>query len=117
MPETALPSAKQCAFDYVERNADAIAQLGDNIYYYGELGMQEYRSAGLMADTLEQHGFQVARGISGMPTAFLATYGSGKPVIAVLLSTTPTRTTRSCPAWRTIGLSSTGRQAIARVTT
>lgn len=83
MPELVLPPAKQCAFDYVERNVDAIAQLGDNIYYYGELGMQEYRSAGLMADILERHGFQVARGISGMPTAFLATFGSGKPVIAV----------------------------------
>ena len=74
---------KRVIFDYVDENADAIALLGDNIYYFAELGMQEYESAGLMAEVLEDHGFEVSRGLSGMPTAFLATYGSGKPVIAV----------------------------------
>ncbi|MDE2765211.1 MAG: amidohydrolase, partial [Chloroflexota bacterium] len=83
MADTDLFPHKQSIFAHVDRNAEAIAQLGDAIYYFGELGMQERRSAGLMADVLEEHGFEVARGISGMPTAFLASYGSGAPVIAV----------------------------------
>ena len=83
MADTDLFPHKQSVFAHVDRNAEAIARLGDAIYYFGELGMQERRSAGLMADVLEEHGFEVARGISGMPTAFLASYGSGAPVIAV----------------------------------
>ncbi len=83
MRSDGLTPEKQVIFDYVDANADALALLGDNIYYFGELGMQEYESAGLMTEVLEEHGFEVARGISGMPTAFLATYGTGKPVIAI----------------------------------
>jgi aminobenzoyl-glutamate utilization protein B len=71
------------AIDYVERNAEAIAILGDSIFYFGELGMQEFQSAKLMCDTLEEGGFKVERGIAGFPTGFCATYGSGAPVIAM----------------------------------
>jgi len=70
-------------FKVVDRNSKAIALLGDNIYYFAELGMQEFETAKLMTEILEQAGFKIERGISGMPTAFLATYGSGKPVIAI----------------------------------
>jgi aminobenzoyl-glutamate utilization protein B len=73
---------KNFAIDIVEQNSDAIARLGDNIFYFAELGMQEFETAGLMTQILEQEGFDVERGISGIPTGFMATYGSGKPVIA-----------------------------------
>ena len=75
--------AKKIAFDVIEANARAIALTGDNIFYFGELGNQEYESAVLMADILEAEGFSVTRGVSGFPTAFVAEYGSGKPMIAV----------------------------------
>ena len=74
---------KEFIFKVVERNSKAIALLGDNIYYFAELGMQEFETAKLMTQILEDAGFKVQRGISGMPTAFMATYGSGHPVIAI----------------------------------
>src|SRR5882762_2038403 len=70
-------------FNAIDRNARAIAALGDSIFYFGELGMQEFETAKLMTGLLEEHGFRVERGISGFPTGFCASYGSGHPVIAV----------------------------------
>jgi aminobenzoyl-glutamate utilization protein B len=78
-----VSNEKKFVFDYVERNADAVATLGDSIFYFGELGMEEVESAGLMTGLLEDGGFTVERGISGFPTGFVATYGSGAPVIAL----------------------------------
>lgn len=74
---------KQFAFDFIERNRDAFALLSDSIFYFGELGMQEKKTCALMTELLSEHGFKIERGISGFPTAFLATYGSSSPVIAI----------------------------------
>ncbi|MFQ5684501.1 MAG: amidohydrolase, partial [Candidatus Binatia bacterium] len=74
---------KKFVLDVVDQNKEQIALLGDNIFYFAEMGMQEFETSGLMSGILENAGFQVERGISGMPTAFMATYGSGKPVIAL----------------------------------
>lgn len=74
---------KQAVFDHVDRNAEALAKLGDSIFYFGELGMQEHETVGLMTGILADAGFAVERGISGFPTAFMATYGAGRPMIAV----------------------------------
>src|SRR5205807_5637516 len=62
--------------DYLERNAKAIATLNDSIFYFGELGMQEFETSKLMTELLETAGFKVERGISGFPTGFCATHGS-----------------------------------------
>src|SRR5882757_6855985 len=70
-------------FDAIDRNARAIALLGDNVFYFGELGMQEFETAKLMTGLLEQAGFKVERGISGFPTGFCASYGAGHPVVAI----------------------------------
>jgi len=78
-----LTPEQQHVFDHVARNAGAIAQLGDNIFYFGELGMQEFETAKLMTGLLQTGGFKVERGISGFPTGFCATYGSGHPVVAI----------------------------------
>jgi len=78
-----LTPEQQHVFEHVERNAGAIAQLGDNIFYFGELGMQEFETAKLMTGLLQTGGFKVERGISGFPTGFCATYGSGHPVVAI----------------------------------
>jgi aminobenzoyl-glutamate utilization protein B len=71
------------ALDCVERNACAIAELSDSIFYFGELGMQEHETARLMTALLEKAGFHVERGISGFPTGFCASTGSGAPVVAI----------------------------------
>ncbi|HWO42075.1 MAG TPA: amidohydrolase, partial [Candidatus Eisenbacteria bacterium] len=81
--KTGLTKEKEFVFKVVERNSKAIALLGDNIYYFAELGMQEFETTKLMTQILQDAGFKVERGISGMPTAFVATYGSGKPVVAI----------------------------------
>ncbi|MFW9878356.1 MAG: amidohydrolase, partial [Candidatus Thorarchaeota archaeon] len=58
--------------------------MSDKIWEYAELGFYEYKSSELLAKTLKENGFNVDLGVAAMPTAFVATYGSGKPVIAVL---------------------------------
>jgi aminobenzoyl-glutamate utilization protein B len=68
---------------FVDRNAAALARLGDMVFYYGELGMQEFRTAELLTGTLERAGFDVTRNLSGFPTGFMARFGSGDPVIAM----------------------------------
>ena len=83
MSKDNLTPEQRFVFDYVDRNAKAIALTGDNIFYFGELGMQEFETAGLMSGLLEQGGFKVERGIAGFPTGFCATYGSGSPVVAI----------------------------------
>jgi aminobenzoyl-glutamate utilization protein B len=63
---------------------EQFGKISDAIWSYAELGMQEYRSSALLADTLEEAGFTVERGAAGMPTCFVATYGTGEPVIGLL---------------------------------
>ena len=46
--------------------------------------MQEFKSSALLIKTLEEEGFKVEKGVAGMPTCFVATWGSGKPVIGIL---------------------------------
>ena len=82
-PNNNHSAAKTHCFDYLDRNAKAIACLNDNIFYFAELGMQEFETAKLMTALLEDAGFKVERGISGFPTGFCATFGSGHPVIAM----------------------------------
>lgn len=69
--------------EWVTRNGAAAALLNDSFFYFGELGMQEFRTVELMTSLLGEHGFSVEQGISGFPTGFLATYGQGAPVIAL----------------------------------
>jgi len=74
---------KAFCFDYLDRNARAIATLNDSIFYFAELGMQETETAGLMTELLVAGGFKVERGIAGFASGFCATCGSGGPVIAL----------------------------------
>jgi len=59
-------------------------QIASFLWTNAETALREHRSAAFLADLLEQKGFQVERGVAGMPTAFVATYGSGRPVIGIL---------------------------------
>ncbi len=74
---------KATAFAAIDRNQEAIAQVGDAIYSFAELGMQETETAALCARLLREMGYTVETGISGIPTAIMATYGTGAPVIAI----------------------------------
>ena len=83
MSDNNLAPEKSYVFDFVERNKEEVKIISDSVFYFGELGMQEVESAKLLCDTLEEAGFSLERGISGFPTGFCATYGSGEPVIAL----------------------------------
>lgn len=68
----------------IEKKKDLVAEVGDRIWEYAELSLQEEKSAKLYCDVLEKEGFLVERGICNIPTAFSAAYGSGRPVIGIL---------------------------------
>jgi aminobenzoyl-glutamate utilization protein B len=55
-----------------------------NIWEYAEVGYKEIKSSALLQNTLKDNGFMVEAGVAGIPTAFVATYGSGAPVIGIL---------------------------------
>jgi len=75
---------KKFAFDWIENNKELIIEISDKLWEFAELGLIEFKSSALLADELEKHGFKVERGIAGMPTAFVATWGEGKPVIGIM---------------------------------
>src|SRR5712691_5013008 len=55
----------------------------DSVFSFGELGFQEVETSRYLTAILEKEGFKIERGVAGIPTAFLATWGQGKPVIAL----------------------------------
>lgn len=75
---------KEYAFNWIESNKELIVEISDKIWEFAELGLVEFKSSALLADELEKHGFRVERGIAEMPTAFVATWGEGKPVIGIM---------------------------------
>jgi aminobenzoyl-glutamate utilization protein B len=75
---------KEYVFDWVENNKELIIEISDKVWEFAELGLIEFKSSALLADELEKNGFRVERGIAGMPTAFVATWGEGKPVIGIM---------------------------------
>ncbi|QZD87169.1 amidohydrolase [Qipengyuania psychrotolerans] len=68
----------------VEAQGDRTARVAQQIWDWAELGYLENRSSGLLQDELESEGFSVKAGIADIPTAFLAEWGEGGPVIAIL---------------------------------
>ena len=75
---------KALAYEAIDRNADQIATIGDTVYYFGELGMQEVESAKFVKGVLESIGFAVETGTAGMNTNIWAHWGTGKPQIVIV---------------------------------
>jgi aminobenzoyl-glutamate utilization protein B len=78
-----LLAQKQEAVKGVDELAKLAQEMVDSVFSFGELGMQEVETSKYLTGQLEKFGFKVTRGQSGMPTAWVATWGSGKPVIAL----------------------------------
>jgi len=68
----------------VERHKAELVGLSDQVWAFAETALLETRSSKLLADYCDQQGFTVERGVAGMPTAFVASYGEGRPIIGVL---------------------------------
>lgn len=68
----------------VDENAQRLCAVSDALWDYPEMPLGEYRAAELLTGILEELGFTVERGVAGIPTAFTATYGTGRPHLGVL---------------------------------
>ena len=68
----------------IDARYDQTADIARKLWDWAELGYQEERSAGLLMDTLAARDFKIRKGVAEIPTAFIAEYGKGGPVIAVL---------------------------------
>jgi len=84
------PAQSDSAEDYKEqviKDVEAMRKqtqvMIDMVFSFGELGFQEFETSKYLTAILEKEGFRVERGIAGIPTAWMATWGSGKPVIAL----------------------------------
>ena len=78
-----LAAQKADAVKGVDEMAKLAQEMVDSVFSFGELGMQEVETSKYLTAQLEKFGFKITRGQSGIPTAWVATYGSGKPVIAL----------------------------------
>jgi aminobenzoyl-glutamate utilization protein B len=82
LPKTDI--AKKEAILDLQNNVTPYKDIALKIWGYSELGYKEEKSSALLKELLSKEGFQVESGVAGIPTAFVATYGSGSPVIGIL---------------------------------
>ncbi len=84
-PTLAEESAtKQQALASIERQQADMITMSDRIWALAETALRETESSKVLASYAEGQGFSVERGVAGMPTAFVATYGSGRPIVGIL---------------------------------
>jgi len=78
--EASLKTEIASQIDGMKKQAQVMV---DTVFSFGELGFQEFETSKYLTSILEKEGFRVERGLAGIPTAFMATWGQGKPVIAL----------------------------------
>ncbi|GIV32020.1 MAG: glutamate carboxypeptidase [Saprospiraceae bacterium] len=81
---TEIPPLKERVIRSIERQFPEMVSLSDSIWRWAETAFLETRSANALAAFAEKNGFRVQRGVAQMPTAFIAEFGSGRPVIGIL---------------------------------
>ncbi len=81
--ESKLSALKVELIKEIDGQQKMAQEMVDMIFSFGELGFQEIETSKYLTDILSKNGFKIQQGISGVPTAWTATWGSGKPVIAV----------------------------------
>ena len=79
-----MNSNKKTLVASIEKHKSELIKISDSIWALAETAFEEHKSAKILADYAEKNGMTVERGVAGIPTAFTATYGSGKPVISIL---------------------------------
>ncbi len=75
---------KREAASEVDKLQKLTQEMVDSIFSFAELGFQEYETSKYVTGILEKRGFRIERGVAGIPTAWVASYGSGKPVIGFM---------------------------------
>jgi len=81
---TSDPKIKDDVISAIEQRKQDLIQLSDQIWAFSETALKETRSAKALADYAEREGFQVERGVAGLPTAFTASFGTGGPLIGIV---------------------------------
>src|SRR3954471_9526762 len=82
-PDPRLDRLKTELATAIDGKAKLAQQMVDQVFSFGELGMQEIETSKYLSGILEQNGFKVERGVAGIPTAWVAKWGSGSPVISL----------------------------------
>ena len=83
-PKTALSANKNAVLASVAKQESALIDMSDKIWSYAETALSESKSSKVLSDYAEAQGFTVQKGVAEMPTAFIASYGSGQPIIGIL---------------------------------
>src|SRR5437588_6766348 len=78
--EASMKSDLAGQIDAMKKQAQVMV---DSVFSFGELGFQEIETSKYLTGILEKEGFKIERGIAGIPTAWMATCGAGKPLIAL----------------------------------
>lgn len=78
-----IAAIKTEAANEIDKNAKMAQVMVDKVFSFSELGFQEYETAKYITGILKENGFKIEMGIAGIPTAWVATWGNGKPVIAL----------------------------------
>ncbi|HBB69662.1 MAG TPA: amidohydrolase, partial [Geobacter sulfurreducens] len=79
-----LEQIKQELVAFVDARRDDFIHVSEELFHNPETGLNEVRSAALLADRLEAEGFRVARGVAGLPTAFRADSGEKGPTVGII---------------------------------
>jgi len=82
--QSADTALKFRAISDIQSHYDEYKKIALQIWDYAEVGYKEVKSSALLQKTLTENGFMVKAGVADIPTAFVATYGSGSPVIGIL---------------------------------
>src|SRR6188474_884902 len=78
--EASLKAEVATQIDGMKKQAQVMV---DTVFSFGELGFQEFETSKFLTGLLEKEGFKIERGVAGIPTAWIASWGSGKPVISL----------------------------------
>src|SRR5580692_9132924 len=78
--ESAMKADLAGQVDAMKKQAQVMT---DSVFSFGELGFQEFETSKYLSGILEKEGFRIERGVAGIPTAFVAEWGQGKPVISL----------------------------------
>ncbi len=79
-----VPANKQSVLNSITKQEKELITLSDQVWSFAEIAMKEYQSAKVLSAYAELKGFKVTRNVADIPTAFIAEYGSGKPIIGLL---------------------------------
>ncbi|MEE8583381.1 MAG: M20/M25/M40 family metallo-hydrolase, partial [Acidobacteriota bacterium] len=84
LPAQQTSAARSAALEEAAKLTPQVRQMAMQLWNYSETALREEKSASYLARILQEEGFKVESNVAGMPTAFIASYGSGHPVIGVL---------------------------------